>query len=155
MDGVPFLRSQIATSKSFLRRSYSTAALRYLLHDRDSKYSAGVDDLLLASGIKPLKLPARSPNLNAYAERFVRSIKHECLDRLILFGEKSLRYVLREYISHYHAERNHQGIGNAIPFPDERLMKSGKIIKSQRLGGLLNFYHGRCALKDGTQKNAA
>jgi putative transposase len=78
-----------------------------------------------------------------YAERFVRSIKAECLDRLILFGEKSLRHVVREYMAHYHAERNHQGIDNAIPFPDERLGAAapGNVIRFERLGGLLSFYH--------------
>jgi len=81
--------------------------------------------------------------LNAYAERFVRSIKAECLDRLILFGEKSLRHAVREYMAHYHAERNHQGIGNTIPFPDERLglTTPTMAIRTERLGGLLNFYH--------------
>ncbi len=114
---------------------------RYLIHDRDTKYSKGVQMLLKASGIEPIKLPARSPDLNAYAERFVRTIKGECLNRLILFGEKSLRHVLKEFMAHYHAERNHQGIENTIPFPDERLDQTGKIKKSERLGGLLNFYH--------------
>ncbi|MDP6525249.1 MAG: integrase core domain-containing protein [Kiritimatiellia bacterium] len=118
---------------------------RYLIHDRDSKFSRGFDDLLVASGIQPVRLPPKSPNLNAYAERFVRSIKDECLDRMILFGERSLRYVIKEYAAHYHAERNHQGIGNMIPFPDERLKGTGKALKSERLGGLLNFYHREAA----------
>ena len=94
---------------------------RYLIHDRDTKFTASFNEILKAVGVQPIKLPARSPNLNAYAERFVRSIKSECLDNLILFGEKSLRHVLSEFIVHYHAERNHQGVGNVIPFPDERL----------------------------------
>ena len=114
----------------------------YLIHDRDPKYSKSFSNLLKASGIKPLKLPARSPNLNAFAERFVRSIKEECLDNLILFGERSLRYVLKEYMTHYHTERNHQGIGNVIPFPDEQSAKNvGTVNKFERLGGLLNFYY--------------
>ncbi len=74
---------------------------RYLIHDRDAKFTASFDEILKTVGIKPLKLPTRSPNLNAYAERFVRSIKDECLDQMILFGEKSLRYVLSEYVAHY------------------------------------------------------
>ena len=114
----------------------------YLIHDRDTKYTREFRDLLKASGIEPLRLPARSPNLNAFAERWVRSIKDECLNRFILFGEKSLRHVLNEYMAHYHAERNHQGIENAIPFPDERLTNTGITVqKSERLGGLLNFYY--------------
>ena len=119
---------------------------QYLIHDRDTKFTASFDEILKAVGIKPVKLPARSPNLNAYAERFVRTIKTECLDQMILFGEKSLRHVLSEYVAHYHAERNHQGIENVIPFPDERLSSKGKkITKSERLGGLLSFYHREAA----------
>ena len=83
-----------------------------------------------------------SPNLNAFAERFVKSIKTECTERMVLFGEKSLRLVVTEYIEHYHAERNHQGIGNLIPFPDSRAeCFVGDVKKAERLGGLLNYYH--------------
>jgi transposase InsO family protein len=119
---------------------------RYLIHDRDSKFTESFDEILRAVDIEPVKLPARSPNLNAYAERFVKTIKTECLDHLILFGEKSLRYMITEYLAHYHAERNHQGIENVIPFPDKRLSATGqKITKSERLGGLLSFYHRKAA----------
>jgi putative transposase len=114
---------------------------RYLIHDRDSKFTESFDEILRAVGIKPVKLAARSPNLNAYAERFVKTIKTECLDHLILFGEKSLRHVVKEYLAHYHTERNHQGIENVIPFPAERLQNGGDVITSERLGGLLNFYY--------------
>jgi putative transposase len=83
-----------------------------------------------------------SPNLNAFAERFVKSVKTEGLEQFVLFGENSLRHVIREYLAHYHAERNHQGIENVVPFPDRRLeARNGTIIKAERLGGLLNFYH--------------
>jgi transposase InsO family protein len=82
---------------------------RYLLHDRDRKYCQGFRDVIGARGIEPIALPARSPNLNAYAERWVRSVKEECLSKLILLGEGSLRRVLRHYEAHYHEERNHQG----------------------------------------------
>ena len=122
---------------------------RYLIHDRDSKYTAHFDAILKSSGIKPVRLHARSPNLNAFAERFVRSIKSECVDRLVLFGEKSLRHVVGEYISHYHAERNHQGLSNVIPFPDKRTRAPGaihgNIHKAERLGGMLNFYYREAA----------
>ena len=115
---------------------------RYLIHDRDSKYTESFDEMLRAVGIEPIKLPAKSPNLNAFAERFVRSAKCECLDRLILFGEKSLRHVLNEYLAHYHGERNHQGLRNVIPFPDGRLKETdGDVARSERLGGLLSYYH--------------
>jgi transposase InsO family protein len=121
------------------------AGARYLIHDRDSKCVRSFDAIFEAAGTRIVRLPPRSPNLNAHAERFVRSIKSECLDRLVLFGEKSLRHAVREYLVHYHAERNHQGIGNAIPFPDNRLNLAGQITKAERLGGLLCFYHRSAA----------
>ena len=93
-----------------------------------------------------MKLPPQSPNLNAFAERFVKSIKTECLEQFVLFGEDALRHVIREYLAHYHAERNHQGIENVIPFPDGRLgRRDGPVEKAERLGGLLNFYHRQAA----------
>lgn len=120
--------------------------IRYIIRDRDAKYTKTFDNIFIGAGIEPVKLPPKSPNLNAFAERFVRSIKSECLDRLILFGEKSLKHVLTEYIKHFHSERNHQGIANVIPFPDARIgPTTGKVIKSERLGGLLNFYHRKAA----------
>src|SRR5437868_3025607 len=89
---------------------------RYLLHDRDAKFCQSFRELIKTGGVNPLRLPARSPNLNSYAERWVRSVKEECLSRLILFGESSLRRALQQYIVHYHEERNHQGKGNRILF---------------------------------------
>jgi len=121
------------------------AAARYLIRDRDSKYTESFDQILSAVGTEPVKLPPKSPNLNAFAERFVRSIKSKCLERLVLFREKSLRHVVKEYLVHYHAERNHQGIENVIPFPDERLHQPGAVRKQERLGGLLSFYHREAA----------
>ena len=115
---------------------------RFLIHDRDSKFTESFDELLGAVGIEPVKLPPRSPNLNAFAERFVKSIKTESLDRMILFGEKSLRHAVSEFLIHYHSERNHQGIGNVIPYPDDRVgLIAGRITKAERLGGLLSFYY--------------
>lgn len=92
---------------------------RYLLHDRDAKFTHSFLDSLKAVGMKPVKLPARSPNLNCYAERWVRSVKGECLSKLILFGESSLRRALTNFseAEHYHAERNHQGKDNKLLFP--------------------------------------
>jgi putative transposase len=90
---------------------------RYVLHDRDTKFCSVFRATLAAGGIKPIQLPARSPNLNAYAERWVRSAKEECLAKLVLFGEASLRRALTEFIDHYHGERNHQGKGNLLLFP--------------------------------------
>ena len=92
----------------FLRRS------RYFIHDRDPLFTRVFCEILKSSGIEPVRLPPRSPNLNAYAERFVRSIKEECLDRVVILGEGHLRLLVREYVEHYHTERNHQGLGNQL-----------------------------------------
>jgi len=91
---------------------------RYVLHDRDTKFCASFRSVLAAGGVKAIPLPARSPNLNAFAERWVRSAKQECLSRLILFGERPLSRILAEFSAHYHAERNHQGKGNQLLFPE-------------------------------------
>jgi putative transposase len=112
---------------------------RYLLHDRDTKFCASFRSTLKSGGVEPIMLPPRSPNLNAFAERWVRSIKEECLTRLILLSSDSLWRVLREYASHYHSERNHQGKDNLLLFPPARRIR-GKILCTRRLGGLLNFY---------------
>ena len=85
-----------------------------MLHDRDSKFCAAFDEVLSSEGVHALRLPPRSPNLNAFAERWVRSAKQECFSRLILFGEGSLQRALTEFIAHFHAERNHQGKGNVL-----------------------------------------
>ncbi len=90
---------------------------RYLLQDRDSKYCPSFRQVIETGGVKTIPLPPRSPNLNAYAERWVRSVKEECLSKLILFGESSLRRALRDYEVHYHKERNHQGKDNLLLFP--------------------------------------
>lgn len=118
------------------------AHARFLLHDRDTKFSAAFAAVFRAAGVEPLKLPHQSPNLNAFAERWVRTVKEECLNQLILFGERSLRHALQEYLAHHQHERNHQELANVIPFPDARTGgQAGTIRKTERLGGLLNFYH--------------
>jgi hypothetical protein len=91
---------------------------RYVLHDRDTKFCASFRSLLADGGVKTIRLPARSPNLNAFAERWVRSVKQECLSKLILFGEGPLSQTLAEFSAHYHGERNHQGKDNKLLFPD-------------------------------------
>ena len=113
--------------------------IRYVLHDRDTKFCASFESILTAAGITPVKLPARSPNLNAFAERWVRSVKQECLSKLILFGEGSLKRALAEFVEHFHAERPHQRKGNVLLFPTEGLQQTAatEIACKQRLGGLL------------------
>jgi putative transposase len=120
---------------------------RYVLHDRDTKFCATFRSVLTAGGVKTIQLPARSPNLNAFAERWVRSVKEECLSKLILFGERSLSRALSEFSAHYHNERNHQGKGNELLFPaaGAAIKKRGQATAyRQRLGGLLKYY-GRAA----------
>lgn len=92
-------------------------AKRYLIIDRDTKYSQQFRRLVQDDGTKVIRLPPMSPNLNAYAERFVRSIKGECLDRMIFVRQESLRRAVAEYMTHYHAERNHQGLENRLIVP--------------------------------------
>lgn len=116
---------------------------RYALHDRDTKFCTLFRATLASGGIQPILLPARSPNLNAFAERWVRSAKQECLSKLILFGEASLRRALTDFIAHYHAERNHPGKGNALLFPDHEIGQNrpnGPVRSRERLGGLLRYY---------------
>src|SRR6516164_9177523 len=120
---------------------------RYLLHDRDRKFCQEFRDTMATGGVKCLPLPPRSPNLNAHAERWVRSIKEECLSKLILFGENSLRRVVSEFLEHYHQERNHQGKDNRLLFPVSALQdrNAPRAIRCrERLGGLLKYY-GRAA----------
>jgi transposase InsO family protein len=119
---------------------------RYLIMDRDGKYMEEFRDYLDPEGVKPVRCPVRAPNCNAFAERFVRSIKDECLDRMILFGETSLRRALRAYVTHYHAERNHQGVGNRLLEPCATGNSTdGPIQCRGRLGGMLNFYYREAA----------
>jgi len=122
------------------------AKKRFLIIDRDSKFSLAFRGLIKDARLEVVRLPPRSPNLNAYAERFVRSIKDECLSRMIFFGERSLRKATREYATHYHAERNHQGLDNRLIEPDDRPGSTINAIECvQRLGGMLRFYHRAAA----------
>ena len=118
----------------------------YLLHDRDTKYTASFRAIIASGLVEPLALPARSPNLNAFAERWVRLVKGERLSKVILFGERSLRCALVEYVDHYHAERNHQGKGNVLLFPRNAEHHRDRPVKCrERLGGFLRYYHQEAA----------
>ena len=98
-------------------------------------------ETLTAAGIETVRLPPKSPNLNAFGERFVRTIKESCLDRLILVSEAALRRAIREFVAHYH-EGNHQGLGNVLIFPArDQTPVSVRVACRQRLGGLLKYYH--------------
>jgi hypothetical protein len=115
---------------------------RYVRHDCDTKFGADFRETLAAGGVKCLRLPPRSPNLNAFAERWVRSVKEECRSKLILFGEASLKRALTEFQEQYHAERNHQGKNNKRLFPRPSPRQSplrGRVRCQERLGGLLKY----------------
>ena len=119
---------------------------RYLIHDRDPLFTAEFLRTVDDTGVKSMRLPPRSPNLNAHAERFVRSIKESCLERMILFGERSLRTAIHNFVDHYHRERNHQGLDNRlIQREQEHLANTGKVRRQERLGGLLNYYYRAAA----------
>ena len=120
--------------------------VRYLILDRDGIFTESFRELLKNAGVKPVRLPPRSPNLNAYAERFVRTIKESCLNRMIFFGEDSLRRAISEFLEHYHHERNHQGLGNRLIDPqDEVGTTDGSVECRERLGGLLRYYDRQAA----------
>jgi len=115
---------------------------RYLIHDRDTKFTQAFDALLKGSGVEPLLLPPRSPNLNAHCERFVRSIKEEALAQTVMLGERSLYYAIQQYLTHYHHERNHQGLHNQLIAREGAMgCHTGPVQRRERLGGLLSYYH--------------
>jgi transposase InsO family protein len=115
---------------------------RYILMDRDTKFCSAFRSILESSGVKPVRLPPQSPNLNTHLERFIRSLKTECLGRMIFFGERSVRRAVCEYLSHYHQERNHQGLGNRLIAAGEEVGRTcGEVRCHERLGGLLRYYH--------------
>jgi putative transposase len=116
--------------------------MKHLIHDRDPLFTREFQETLRAAGVKCVKLPARSPDLNPHAERFVRTAR-ETLSQYIFFGEKHLRYVLSETMKHYHAERHHQGLDGKLIRPEisnDNLNLDGEIECRERLGGLLKFY---------------
>ena len=118
---------------------------KYALFDRDTKFCASFLALLRSAGVEPITLTVRTPDLNSYAERWVLTAKSECLSKLILIGEQSLRNALNQFVEYFHEERNHQGLDNVIPFPkkhlEEREGRSGAIQRRDRLGGLSKYYY--------------
>jgi putative transposase len=118
---------------------------KVLLMDRDTKFSFAFREALKREGIEPIQTPPRSPNCNAHIERFFRSLKSECLRKMIFFGEDMLRNAVKKYVVHYHQHRNHQVIDNRQiePPPDESI--AGKIVCDEELGGILKYYHRKAA----------
>jgi putative transposase len=133
--------TQMARNSTMTEWGFLTPG-QHLLHDRDTKFCSTFQETMKAAGVTPIKLPARSPNLNAHAERWVRSVKEEVLSRLILFGEGALRKVLNEYGTHYHQERHHQGRSNELllPLASQETLGTQFIRTRERLGGLLKYY---------------
>ena len=117
---------------------------RFLVMDRDSKFTAQFKDTLRGAGVMPVVTCYQAPNMNAFAERFVRSIKSECLDRMILVGDDSLHRAISEFVAHYHQERAHQGLGNER-IQGDAWTGAGKIVVNERLGGLLKHYQRQAA----------
>jgi len=129
---------------------------RFLIRDRDTKYVAGFDEVFRSEGTQVVQTPFRAPNANAYAERFVRTVRSECLDHLVVFNTRHLKRVLRSYVEHYNRHRPHQGIsqqipavrsgqglasvGPAGPLRSHDRCPSGRIIRHDRLGGLIHEY---------------
>jgi transposase InsO family protein len=118
---------------------------RVLICDRDRKWSAAVERFLATAGVRVIRTPFLAPNCNAYAERFVRSIREECLDRVIPLGERHFRRTLGEFLAHYHGERNHQGLGNELIDRPPGQGASGPVRRRQRVGGLLSYYYRAAA----------
>jgi len=138
--------SQIARNLTDCETGFLNEA-RYLIHDRDPLFTRAFREILKSSDVETVKLPAPSPNLNAYAERFVRSIKSECLAQIIPLGEGHLRRAVKEYTEHYHIERNHQGLDNRLVEAQSSGVTNmnSAVERRERLGGVLNSYKRRAA----------
>ena len=118
---------------------------RILIHDRDPLFTKKFSETLRASGVRALKLPKRAPNLNPYSERYVLSIKSECLDKMVLFSEKQVRYVIEQYNAHYLTERPHRVLGHRVIEPEIPPPSEGPVLCRERLGGLLKTYYRKAA----------
>ena len=119
---------------------------RYLLHDRDTTFTATFDQFLRDQGVASMVLPPQSPNLNAHCERFIRSMKEEALERMLIIGEGLLRYALYHYLTHSHQEHNHQGRDNQLMAPEPEVgVPTGQVRRRERLGGFLSSYYREAA----------
>ena len=128
-------RNLTDASDGFLR------GMQYVILDRDPLYTSTFRRLLRESGAKPLRLPSRSPNLNAFAERFVSSVKAECLEHIVPLSEAHLRTTVAAFVHHYHEERPHQGLANELIAPKNTFVGTGPVRCRERIGGVLRFYH--------------
>jgi transposase InsO family protein len=112
---------------------------RYLILDADSKVTDQFKRIVKDAGVRPVRISYQAPDMNAIAERFVQSIKRECLGRLILCGTRHLERAIREFVQHYNAERPHQGLGNQL-ITGKPATGAGEVVARERLGGLLRNY---------------
>jgi putative transposase len=120
--------------------------MRFLIHDRDSKFTASFDEVFRSDGIRVIHTPVRAPQANAYAERFIRTVRTECLDWLLIVGRRHLEHVLRIYIQHYNRERPHRGLAlQPSQAPQLELPAGGDVQRRDRLGGLVHEYHRAAA----------
>ena len=115
-------------------------APKILIRDRDSKFGTAFDEIFRSEAIEVVKTPPRSPTANAFSERWVQSARRECLDRMLIFGERHLLAVLAQYVDHYNRARPHRGLSLDIPIPQVDWVGSGPIVRRQRLGGVINEY---------------
>jgi putative transposase len=137
---------QMARNLTDAFEGFLRTPVRYVLMDRDTKYTAAFQAILIAADVKPVLLPPQSPNCNAHLERFFRSLKDEAVAQLIFFGETALRETVNEFLVHYHGERPHQGLDHQILQPGPEVgQKMGVIACRERLGGLLKYYHRQAA----------
>jgi transposase InsO family protein len=143
--GGPWM-AQMARNLTDAFDGFLRAPVRYVLLDRDTKFTVEFQAILTAADVKPVLLPPKSPNCNAFLERFFRSLKEEALSRIIFFGEAALRETVNEFVIHYHGERAHQGMDHQILQPGPEVgQKTGVIACRERLGGLLKYYHREAA----------
>jgi putative transposase len=137
---------QMARNLTDAFEGFLRTPVRYVLMDRDTKFTAAFQAILSAADVKPVLLPPQSPNCNAHLERFFRSLKDEALTQVIFFSETALREATTDFLIHYHRERPHQGLDHQILVPGpEAGRQTGKIVCRERLGGLLNYYHRQAA----------
>ena len=118
--------------------------MRFLIHDRDSKFVASFDEVFRSEGVTVILTPFRAPQANAYAERFVRTARAECLDWLLILGSRQLERVLSVFVEHYNRERPHRALGRcppALPQPTFPPPPGGEVTRRDRLGGLLHEYY--------------
>jgi transposase InsO family protein len=119
--------------------------IRFLIRDNDKKFSQSFDTVFRAEGIDVIRTPYRAPNANAFAERWIRSVREECLDKLLIIHPSHLRRVMREYVAHYNSARPHQGIAQQIPIPQRATMPDGPVYSRNVLGGIIHEYYRQAA----------